>query len=146
MGDNTSAIGWVRRSNFREKDKEDIEWMAKQKVDRKLANLILDSGTCLYSQWFVGNINIGAYSLSRDCQFLTPVAHENFLKHFAKNQVPKNLKIKPLPNEITCFVGSILRKLPVRAQRLRKPKPSEMLIGVSGSRSLSLSDCSNLFS
>ena len=48
MGDNTSAMGWLRRSNFREKGEDDLEWAVKEQVARKLANLILDSETVLY--------------------------------------------------------------------------------------------------
>ena len=36
MGDNTASMGWLRRSNFRENDENDQEWLAKQKVSRKL--------------------------------------------------------------------------------------------------------------
>ena len=39
LGDNTSAMGWLRRSNFREtknKDEEsELDWFAKQQVSRK---------------------------------------------------------------------------------------------------------------
>ncbi len=30
IGDNTSAMGWLRRSNFRQKDDSDISWTVKQ--------------------------------------------------------------------------------------------------------------------
>ena len=39
LGDNTSAMGWLRRSNFRETKNEDeeseLDWFAKQQVSRK---------------------------------------------------------------------------------------------------------------
>ena len=47
MGDNTASMGWLRRSNFRENDEHDMDWLAKQKVARQLATLILQSNTCL---------------------------------------------------------------------------------------------------
>ena len=40
MGDSTSAIGWLRRSNFRAKDENDVEWEVKQNVARKLATIV----------------------------------------------------------------------------------------------------------
>ena len=54
MGDTTTAAGWCRRTNFREKTKGDQDWIAKQIVARKSANLILDSNIAFYSQWFKG--------------------------------------------------------------------------------------------
>ena len=55
MGDSTAAMGWLRRSNFREHDETDREWHVKQQVARKLAWLLLDIKACLHSQWFAGN-------------------------------------------------------------------------------------------
>ena len=135
-GDNTSAMGWLRRSNFRESFEDDeesnLDWLAKQMVARKLANLIIDSKAVLYSQWFCGEANVGSDSLSRDCEFLSSNTHETLLKKFATTQVPANLSISPLPNEIVCFVSSILRLLPVSKQRLKTPKASELLLGAAG--------------
>ena len=48
MGDNTAAMGWMRRANFREKEEGDMEWLAKQRVARKLASIVLQSNTVLY--------------------------------------------------------------------------------------------------
>ena len=70
MGDSTTAMGWMRRSNFRESDdtKDDPEssdeWLVKQEIARKLAKLTLDSDTVLYQQWFRGSENVVADSLS----------------------------------------------------------------------------------
>ena len=50
MGDNTASMGCLRRSNFRENEEHDLEWLAKQKVAQKVAALVLDSGTTLYRQ------------------------------------------------------------------------------------------------
>ena len=79
MGDSTSAMGWLRRSNFREKDESDKEWEVKQSVARKLARLVLDSETVLYKQWFAGELNVVADSLSRDCYYLNESTHQTFL-------------------------------------------------------------------
>ena len=64
MGNSTTAIGWLCHSNFREQEENDINWIAKQKVARKLAELLLDSQSVLYSQWFSGAKNIITDSLS----------------------------------------------------------------------------------
>ena len=100
MGDSVTAMGWLRRSNFRIENKSDVEIIVKQQVARKLGDLILDSNSCLYQQWFAGSSNIVADSLSRDCYFLSAKTHEKFLHRTCKSQLPKNFQIKPVPKEI----------------------------------------------
>ena len=126
MGDNTASMGWLRRSNFRENNEHDMEWLAKQRVARKVAELVLDSDTVLYRQWFRGADNTVADSLSRDAYFLSNNTHESFLRIAVPNQVPKNFKIQPVPKKICSFVTSILLLLPVKQQRSLPQKPSEL--------------------
>ena len=128
MGDNTASMGWLRRSNFRENDENDQEWLAKQKVARKLATLVLDSNASIYRQWFPGVENVVADSLSRDAYFLDSDTHQLLLNSTVKNQVPKDFKILPVPNEICCFVTSTLLLLPVQQHRLMRQKPSELAL------------------
>ncbi len=84
--------------------------------------------------------------LSRDGLYLTHSSHVFMLRHYASKQVPEKFFIKPLPSVIVSFVCSILEQLPVKTQRLIKPKPSELLLGVAGTLSSSLSDLQNKFS
>ena len=95
MGDSTTAMGWLRRSNFREKDESNREWEVKQNVARKMANLVLDSETVLYRQWFEGEKNVVADSLSRDAYFyhlfiiqpsFNPLFHYSFQAIFTSIQ------------------------------------------------------------
>ena len=76
MGDNTASMGWLRRSNFRENNEHDSEWLAKQKVARKLAELVLDSNTTVCRQWFIGADNKVTDSLSRDAYYVSNSAHD----------------------------------------------------------------------
>jgi hypothetical protein len=146
MGDNTSAMGWMRRSNFREQDESSGDWFVKQQVARKLADLVLTSKTVLYTQWFKGESNVGTDSLSRDCLYLSNKSHETLLKMYATPQVPGTLSVRPLPKEIVSFATSILQQLPVKRQRFVKPKPSELLLGVAGTLSSSPSGLESRFS
>jgi hypothetical protein len=57
-----TAMGWLRKSNFANKPDETVQLSTAQ----KLADLILGSESCLYSQWFPGSHNAIADSLSRD--------------------------------------------------------------------------------
>ena len=54
--------------------------MSKQKVARKLASLILDSDSVLYSHWFKGIWNLVTDSLSRDVHLFSEKMHEQFLQ------------------------------------------------------------------
>ena len=126
MGDNTASMGWLCRSNFRENDESDVEWIAKQKMARKLASLILEKDAVLYRQWFRGHDNVVVDSLSRDMYYMSCKTHQKFLSLTIPNQLPKNFKIRPVPKQIISFVSSILRQLPVKQQRLLQPKPSEL--------------------
>ena len=137
MGDNTASMGWLRRSNFRENEEGDTEWIAKQKVARKVAELVLDSETCLYRQWFKGAQNTVADSLSRDAFLISNKSHSKLLHLTASAQVPPNFEIRPVPEQICSFVSSILQLLPVQKQRLKAQKPSELLLSNLGKLSSS---------
>ena len=132
MGDNTATMGWLRRANFREQQEGDIEWYAKQKVARKMAKLVLESDTVLYRQWFRGVDNDVADSLSRDAFFLSHANHTKFLLHTIPSQVPRGFRVQAIPREIASFITSILQPLPVRQQRLKPQKPSEIALGNAG--------------
>ena len=153
MGDNTSSMGWLRRSNFKEvandnnKEPETNEdWMVKQEIARKCAYLVMEVNSCLYSQWFAGEKNVCTDSLSRDGIFLSLPSHLTMLNHYTPKQTPENFSIKPLPNEIVSWIGSLLLRMPVRTQRLVKPKPSELLLGVAGTISSSPSALNKFYS
>ena len=132
MGDSTTAMGWLRRSNFKQAEESDIEWEIKQNVARKLATLVLDAKQVLFKQWFKGELNVVADSLSRDLYFLSPKTHENFLNIVAPSQLPQNFQIKAVPEEIYSFIISTLEQLPVKEQRLIPRKPSETARGNAG--------------
>ena len=147
MGDNTASMGWLRRSNFRENEEGDQEWISKQKVARKVADLILDSQATLYRQWFKGAQNFVADSLSRDgTHFANAKEHEKFLSSSIPSQVPQNFRILPVPKEISCFVTSILLLLPVQKQRLIAPKQSDLLLSNAGKASSSASESTHFIS
>ena len=135
MGDSTTALGWLRRSNFREDEESPTEWKAKQRAARKVAHLLLDSDTLLYRQWFRGKDNDIADSLSRDLYYLSPQSHERFLKLSSPSQLPANFQIRQLPAKICCFISSVLQQMPVQKQRLIQPSPSELARGNIGSLS-----------
>ena len=140
MGDSTTALGWMRRSNFRALDEENQDWIAKQKLARKLGTLSLEAEISLYKQWFKGEDNVVADSLSRDLFYLSASSHQKFLSLAAPAQLPHNFRILPLPAKISSFISSTLQLLPVQEQRLVPQKPSELAHGNTGILSYILSD------
>ena len=109
MGDSTSAMGWLRCSNFtREQEENDEEWRDKQCITWKLASLVFDSKTMLYRQWFTGELNALAGSLSRDVYYLSESTHKSFLSSVAPSQLPSNFQISPVSTKIGCFISLML--------------------------------------
>ena len=100
---NTSAAGWLRKSNFAEEDDEFIQLV----TARKLASLVMDSKSCIYSQWFLGESNSISDSLSRDFH-VDPSHLCNLLCDNFPLQVPFGLRLLLLPNEIVSWVTSLL--------------------------------------
>lgn len=68
------------------------------------------------------------------------------LKHHTLKQTPENLAIKPLPNSVVSWIGSLLLQMPLLARRLVKLKPSELLHSVAGIISSLLSALNKLYS
>ena len=133
-------MGWLRRSNFRQKDDTDQMWDIKQKLSRHLATLTLQADITLYKQWLKGDHNQVADSLSRDAYFLSYNSHKKFLHFVVPQQLPPNFSTKPIPKEVSCYITSILQLLPEIQQQLVIQKPSELARGNVGTLSFIASE------
>jgi hypothetical protein len=132
MSDSTTAAGWLRKSNFKDNESESTEMTeAKIKLSRDHAMRLLTNNCKDYSQYFPGDENDLADSLSRDFHLsdtqLTKLFH-NFLPH----QTPVNFKISPLPPQIVSYIFSILQTLPEKTQLQEKHKTSSLCRGSAG--------------
>jgi hypothetical protein len=87
-----------------------------------------------YSQWFPGNKNDLADSLSQDFHLSNADLLSLFHSKIPK-QTPKNLKILPLPLKITLFLSSMLQSLPENSQTLKAHKISSLALGFIGKNS-----------
>ena len=112
MGDSTLAMGWMRKSNFTNDNKNDTDTIAKLAAARHLARIVQESLSCLYTQWFRGKDNDVSESLSRD-HHLSASVLANFLSSSIPNQLPPDLNIAPLPSVIDSWLFSLLTKMPV---------------------------------
>ena len=140
MGDNTTAAGWCRRTNFREKSEGEVDWIVKQQVARKLANLILESESVLYTQWFKGTWNLVTDSLSRDIHLFSKETHTKNLQSTVACQLPPNFQIQTLPKKISSFISLVLQQLPVKELRSKPQKASELVHSKLGKLSSSVLD------
>jgi len=124
--DNTLAAGWLRKSNFAEDTDEFIQLT----TARQLAALLIDTKSCIYSQWFPGEENSIADSLSRD--FHLDASHlASLLVASFPEQAPFGLEILPLPNSIVSWVTSLLLSQPQTEQWSRGPATSKFALGLA---------------
>ena len=134
MGDNTSATGWLRRTNFQSSDEDDHDNIAKTMAARHLARLLQHASSMLYSQWFPGDQNDVSDSLSRDNHLSNSQLHSMLNSH-VPSQLTPNFRIVELPLKIRSWVFSLLEKMPVKTQRQVKHKISAMAISSGGPNS-----------
>ena len=131
LTDNSSAIGWLFKTNFdpNKQQKHDI-------IARKMAKILLDSESALRPQHIPGEENIIADSLSRDFHLSTN--HLQFaLKSLYPNQAQKNFKIlTKLPQKIICWLESLRESKIKPEESLPAPSRSKMGVLLDGSDSL----------
>jgi len=123
--DSSSAMGWLRKSNFADKPDEAVQLA----TARKLADLLLESESCLYSQWFPGSQNSIADSLSRDFHIGSSNLANSLLSHFPE-QAPFGLVILPVPPDIVSWLTSLLLKQPQKELWCKAPTQSKFAIGL----------------
>ena len=115
MTDSSTAEGWMRKTNFRENDKDQVQTVVRIEAARKFAWDFTEHGIKSYSQWFPGKKNIVADALSRDDNRsddeLTSILHR-----FAPQQMPNDFEIIPVSSEIVSWLTLLLSKLPVKEQ------------------------------
>ena len=134
MGDSTAATGWMRRYNFQPENEQDTDTTAKLTAARKIARIVQELDSCLYSQWFPGIENVLADSLSRD-HHLTDQNFTAFLSLHIPKQLPQDFHLAPLPPEINSWLCSLLAKMPEKQDRRAPRKMSELAAGVDGGSS-----------
>jgi hypothetical protein len=122
--DSTSASGWLRKSNFADREDEIIQLTAA----RKLAELLIQSESCLYSQWFPGDKNSISDSLSRDFH-IPPSNLSVLLQSYYPDQAPFGLTILPLPPNIASWLTCLLLSQPQKEPWLKEQTTSKFAHG-----------------
>jgi hypothetical protein len=142
MSDNTSAAGWLRKSNFREEIDGTLESKADMKLKRilarHLATITLRGKFCLYSQWFPGCENDVADSCSRDFD----IPDKDFLTHLRTKfpaQLPDDLVLKAVPPQIDSWLCHAVQRVLERTPSQGRPARASSEPGAAGSNSLTQS-------
>jgi hypothetical protein len=114
----TSAAGWLKKSNFSEDENEAVQFT----LSHKLASIILDAESCLFSQWFPGEKTNG---VSDACSRDFPL-NDDELTHLILTFL---FKIFPLPIEISSWLTCMLQNQPQKEQWNQEPIQSKLLPG-----------------
>ena len=107
---------------------------AKLKLARGHAHRLLTHKCIDYSQWFPGDDNDIADSLSQDNHLSDDKLTSLFFSSVPE-QTPQDFKISPIPQEIESFILSLLEKLPGESQTREKHKHSSVSRGLVGCNS-----------
>jgi hypothetical protein len=134
FGDNTSAMGWINRSKYRDDEDNEKTIEAKLTIARKLASISIENDIRIFSQWFPGEANQVADFLSRNPNDKNENLSQTILSLF-QQQVPKDFRISHLPNEIESFIFNTLSSLPKNQQPHLDIKDSDVPCGKSGHHS-----------
>lgn len=131
MTDSSTTQGWARKSNFivREENKEQTE--CKLESVRGHAERYMDHNMKDYTQWFPGDANDIADSLSRDIH-LDDLTLTKLLFHCVPEQMPKNFRIQKLPSEIESWICAWLQKMPEGKPLQEIHKSSKIALGSVG--------------
>ena len=127
MGDSTSSISWLHSTSF-----DDETQSIYQEVSRDFAHVCIAWQIVIYGQHLAGINNIVANSLSHD-HHLSIQQLTDLLSYILPSQLPQNFHINPLPPKLTCYITSLLRKLPAPKQKPKERMQSTISLGVTGS-------------
>lgn len=100
LGDNTSSLGWLRRSNF---VKVEDDQSSHSGLARYYALIMAEQGLCSASQWFAGIENEAADLLSREPHKNDRFLTESILSKYP-SQVSPDFQVSPLPPVIICVL------------------------------------------
>jgi hypothetical protein len=95
VGDNTTALGWIRKSNFADA-KEQTTHSA---LARNFATTTVEAGLCQRSQWFPGVENQVADLLSRDLTTPDTILTQRIHKLYP-SQISPEFRIYPTPPDL----------------------------------------------
>jgi hypothetical protein len=133
--DSSTAAGWLRKSNFT----DDVNSVVQLTTARQLATLTIKANSCLYSQWFAGELNVVSDCLSRDFH-LNDLDLTNLINTCIPNQIPFGFFLSTLPTEINSWLTCLLRNQPFKEEWDKEPTRSKLSLGNASEFTYSLSE------
>jgi hypothetical protein len=115
MTDSTTSEGWLRTTNFSELQEDPEQASVWLEVARLHATHYITLGIREYSQWFKGEDNVVADSLSQDDD-RSDEELTNLFCTFCKSQILEHFEIQPLPNKIVSWLTALLLRLQEKLQ------------------------------
>ena len=139
MTDSTTLEGLLRKTNFSELKEDKEQATVRLEVARLHATHYITLSIREYSQWFKGEENVVANSLSCDDNQTDKELTNLFCTH-CPSQIPDHFVIQPLPNEIVSWLTALLLRLQEKPQLQEKHTRTKLGRGSIGSPTAAGSD------
>jgi hypothetical protein len=143
VGDNISALRWIRKSNFNPEAKS--EHATHLALARHVTMRLADLRVTQFSQWLPGIDNVVADALSRE-HTMSDSDLTNFIVHSYPSQTPHGFQIKALPPSVSCWALYWLRHNNVTKESPPEPLARETHGGDDGLISYTSVSCTMMCS
>jgi len=130
LTDNTSAMGWLRKTNFNDFQENALQLQ----IARHFARLLISNKICLCSQHLAGEKNEVADLLSRNHTMSDEEITNEILSKF-KTQIPKSFKVKQIPKELTLQYLQKVQDWQSTTAQQKAPNNDTTVTGNDGSNS-----------
>jgi hypothetical protein len=131
MTNSTTSKGWLRKTNFSKLKEDPIQATVRLEVARMHAMHYITLDIREYSQWFLGEANVFANSLSCNKDRTNSKLTNLFHMH-CPSQISEHFVIQPLPNKITSWLTALLLRLPMKLQLQEKHTRTKLGRGCDG--------------
>ncbi len=132
MTDSTTSEGWLHKTNFSKLKEEPEQATVRLEVARLHARHYISLDIREYSQWFKGEDNVVADSLSCEDDQTDKELTNLFCTH-CPSQIPDHFEIQPLPNVIISWLTALLLRLQEKSQLQEKHTRTKLGRGSIGS-------------
>jgi hypothetical protein len=142
VGDNISALRWIRKSNFKPETK--LEHATHLALARHVTILLAELRVTQFSKWLPGIDNVVADALSRE-HTMGDVDLTNLIMNSYPSQTPSGFQIKALPPSVSCWALYWLRHNSVTKELPPEPLARATHGGADGSTFYTSASCTTIY-